>query len=209
MATATANGTGGRVVQVIGPVIDVEFPESVPEIYSALEISEQGEEGALDIHVVAEVQQHIGRNQVRAVAMSTTDGVIRGTDPQPSDMLYGRAVEASYGAVARLERVLIEANHEVGIDAIGPGGEIVLGDVTVRDTQPLASDGLAGHGATAVEGGVIELREVVFERNHDVGLFVLGAGSAVRGSDVIVRETRQLPTGDFGLGVLANRVVRE
>jgi len=63
----------GKIVQVIGPVLDVEFePEHLPELYSALRV-EEGE-----IRLVAEVQQHIGRNQVRAVAMSTTDGVVRG-----------------------------------------------------------------------------------------------------------------------------------
>src|SRR5438128_8455118 len=63
----------GRVVQVIGPVLDVEFePEKLPELYNALVIEQPG------VRLVAEVQQHIGRNQVRAVAMSTTDGVVRG-----------------------------------------------------------------------------------------------------------------------------------
>jgi F-type H+-transporting ATPase subunit beta len=67
----------GRVVQVIGPVLDVEFePEHLPEIYNALEIDASG--GTFPVHLTAEVQQHIGQNQVRAVAMSTTDGVTRG-----------------------------------------------------------------------------------------------------------------------------------
>jgi F-type H+-transporting ATPase subunit beta len=67
----------GKVVQVIGPVLDVEFPaEAVPEIYTALVIDEKS--GDVPIKLTAEVQQHIGRNQVRAVAMSTTDGVVRG-----------------------------------------------------------------------------------------------------------------------------------
>jgi F-type H+-transporting ATPase subunit beta len=66
-------------VQVIGPVLDVEFnaEESLPEIYTALHI-DQGE-GDEKHTLVAEVQQHIGRDQVRAVAMSSTDGVVRGT----------------------------------------------------------------------------------------------------------------------------------
>ncbi|MDQ3812146.1 MAG: F0F1 ATP synthase subunit beta, partial [Chloroflexota bacterium] len=69
----------GKVVQVIGPVLDVEFEaEHLPEIYNALEI-DQRVDGSR-IHVVAEVQQHIGRNQVRAVAMSSTDGVQRGME---------------------------------------------------------------------------------------------------------------------------------
>jgi F-type H+-transporting ATPase subunit beta len=69
----------GRVVQVIGPVLDVEFDaESLPEIYNALLVREKAEDGGIDIDVTVEVQQHIGRNQVRAVAMSSTDGVRRG-----------------------------------------------------------------------------------------------------------------------------------
>ncbi|MGM0668735.1 MAG: F0F1 ATP synthase subunit beta, partial [Gemmatimonadota bacterium] len=68
----------GRVVQVIGPVLDVEFEsEHLPDIYNALHLKETTDSG-LDIDLVAEVQQHIGRGQVRAVAMTSTDGVVRG-----------------------------------------------------------------------------------------------------------------------------------
>jgi F-type H+-transporting ATPase subunit beta len=70
----------GKIVQVIGPVIDVAFdPERMPEIYTALEVKDEGN-GRPPVRVIAEVQQHIGRNQVRAVAMSTTDGLMRGMD---------------------------------------------------------------------------------------------------------------------------------
>ena len=70
----------GKVVQVIGPVVDVEFdPEALPELLTALEIRDAGN-GRPPLRVVAEVQQHIGRNQVRAVAMSSTDGLVRGMD---------------------------------------------------------------------------------------------------------------------------------
>jgi F-type H+-transporting ATPase subunit beta len=69
--------TVGTIVQIIGPVLDVEFPpERLPEIYNALRLDE--ESGPLPVHLVAEVQQHIGQNLVRAVAMSSTDGVTRG-----------------------------------------------------------------------------------------------------------------------------------
>jgi len=65
----------GKVVQVIGPVLDVEFePEQLPELYNAITV--KVDSGQL----VAEVEQHIGRNQIRAVAMSSTDGVVRGMD---------------------------------------------------------------------------------------------------------------------------------
>jgi len=73
MATATATTTStGKVVQVIGPVIDVEFEGHLPAIYNALRV--MGEK----IDVVAEVQQHLGENRVRAVAMKPTDGMQRG-----------------------------------------------------------------------------------------------------------------------------------
>ncbi|HEY8850995.1 MAG TPA: F0F1 ATP synthase subunit beta [Gemmatimonadaceae bacterium] len=70
----------GRVVQVIGPVLDVAFEsEHLPELYNALRIRGKTDAG-VDIDVIIEVQQHIGRNQVRAVAMSSTDAVVRGMD---------------------------------------------------------------------------------------------------------------------------------
>jgi F-type H+-transporting ATPase subunit beta len=80
MTTATAARTTGKIVQVIGPVLDVEFEsEQLPELYNALELDMRTESGDR-IRVVSEVQQHIGRNIVRAVAMSSTDGVVRGME---------------------------------------------------------------------------------------------------------------------------------
>jgi F-type H+-transporting ATPase subunit beta len=75
------NGGGtGRVVQVIGVVVDVEFdPEQMPELYNALRIAWTEEDGQ-ERTLILEVAQHIGRNQVRSVAMDTTDGVRRGMD---------------------------------------------------------------------------------------------------------------------------------
>src|SRR5215207_6868952 len=80
MATAIATKQVGKVVQVIGPVLDVEFESGhLPELYNALEINATTDSGQV-IHVTVEVQQHIGRNQVRAVAMSSTDAVVRGME---------------------------------------------------------------------------------------------------------------------------------
>ena len=65
----------GKVVQVIGPVVDIEFPQAdAPEIYTALKIKDD----AKKINITLEVQQHLGRDQIRAVAMSSTDGLTRG-----------------------------------------------------------------------------------------------------------------------------------
>ncbi|MGQ0815273.1 MAG: F0F1 ATP synthase subunit beta, partial [Gemmatimonadota bacterium] len=104
MATATRNANKGKVVQVIGPVLDVEFDEGMPEIYNALEIKAAGKDGSPDINVVVEVQQHIGRNQVRAVSMSSTDGIIRGMDVTDT----GAAISVPVGepALGRILNVL-------------------------------------------------------------------------------------------------------
>src|SRR5260370_264236 len=80
MATAVAAAQRvGKVVQVIGPVVDVEFAGGdLPAIYSAVRImSEKGDPGDV-IDVIAEVEQHLGENRVRTVAMKATDGMRRG-----------------------------------------------------------------------------------------------------------------------------------
>src|SRR3989442_8469822 len=81
MATATAPQVGkqvGKIVQIIGPVVDVEFEAGqLPEIYNALSIKSEGP-AAGNIDIVAEVEQHLGENRVRAVAMKPTDGLQRG-----------------------------------------------------------------------------------------------------------------------------------
>ncbi len=69
----------GKVVQVIGPVIDVRFPDEIPAIYNALTVGIDSGDGQLK-QVVCEVQQHLGDDKVRAVAMDSTDGLARGTE---------------------------------------------------------------------------------------------------------------------------------
>ncbi len=67
----------GRVIQVIGPVVDVEFlPEQLPSIFNAVSI--EGENGGVKVKIIAEVMQHLGDSTVRCVAMSSTDGLTRG-----------------------------------------------------------------------------------------------------------------------------------
>ena len=70
----------GKVVQIIGPVVDVEFEGGhLPGIYNAIRIQSHEKDGAgVEIDVIAEVEQHLGENRVRAVAMKPTDGMQRG-----------------------------------------------------------------------------------------------------------------------------------
>ncbi len=70
----------GKIVEIKGVVLDAVFAESLPAIYSALEIEIPGGDGEDDRVLVAEVQQHLGDDRVRAVAMDSTDGLARGLD---------------------------------------------------------------------------------------------------------------------------------
>src|SRR3954453_16796805 len=79
--TATPDETAnsfGRVIRVIGPVVDVEFPpDFIPDIHNALHVERTLYGGTPTLSL--EVAQHIGDNQVRAISMQPTDGLIRGT----------------------------------------------------------------------------------------------------------------------------------
>jgi len=112
-----ADNNIGKIIQVIGPVLDVEFtPEHLPDIYHALRIRGEGPGGA-PLDVVAEVQQHIGRGQVRAVAMSSTDGLVRGMEVENT----GDSIRVPVGepALGRIFNVLGQP-----VDEAGPvGGE--------------------------------------------------------------------------------------
>ncbi|MBI3946007.1 MAG: F0F1 ATP synthase subunit beta, partial [Armatimonadetes bacterium] len=75
MSDVTADGGAGQVVQIIGPVLDIRFPpESLPEILNAVEVKMPDSETPL----IAEVAQDLGNDTIRCVAMSSTDGLVRG-----------------------------------------------------------------------------------------------------------------------------------
>ena len=68
----------GKIIQVIGPVVDVEFEEgNLPKIYNAVRIPRTTTEGVKE-DLIAEVQQHLGEDRVRTVCMDSTDGLVRG-----------------------------------------------------------------------------------------------------------------------------------
>jgi F-type H+-transporting ATPase subunit beta len=106
---AMADKIRGRVVQVIGPVVDIEFPpEQLPEIYDAVEIP-RDDDGKL----VLEVEQHLGGDWVRCLAMDSTDGLRRGTEVIPTGAPI--SVPVGKGTLGRLINVLGEP-----IDRRGP-----------------------------------------------------------------------------------------
>jgi F-type H+-transporting ATPase subunit beta len=105
-------GTYGSVVQVKGPVIDVRFaPGELPAIYNALTINETTDSG-VKVSLTVEVQQHLGDNMVRTVAMTTTDGLVRGM--KVLDTGFPISVPVGEKTLGRILNVLGEPVDEVG-----------------------------------------------------------------------------------------------
>ncbi len=102
----------GKVVQVIGAVVDVEFESgNLPTIYTALTVSKDNIEG-LNSDLVLEVQQHLGENRVRTVAMDSTDGLVRGTDVINTNEYITTPV--GDGVLGRIMNVVGEPVDEMG-----------------------------------------------------------------------------------------------
>ena len=103
----------GRVVQIIGPVVDVEFPEGhLPSIYNAVHIVDNGKMGEVPIDVTAEVAQHLGEDRVRCVAMQPTDGMVRGMSV--TDLGGPISVPVGRHSLGRVLNVLGEPVDEKG-----------------------------------------------------------------------------------------------
>ena len=103
----------GRVVQIIGPVVDVEFDDGkVPEIYNAVRIQDDGKGGGVAIDVVTEVEQHLGENRVRCVAMLPTDGMVRGM--KAIDTGQPITVPVGAGTLGRVMNVIGDPVDEMG-----------------------------------------------------------------------------------------------
>jgi F-type H+/Na+-transporting ATPase subunit beta len=96
----------GRITQVIGAVVDVQFDEHLPQILNAIETSNQGS------RLVLEVAQHLGESTVRAIAMDTTEGLVRGQEV--TDTGQAIAVPVGDGTLGRIMNVIGEPVDEAG-----------------------------------------------------------------------------------------------
>jgi len=193
----------GKVVQVIGPVLDVEFPpEQLPELYTALRVDEAGPAGER-VRLVAEVQQHIGRNQVRAVAMSSTDGLVRGMSAEDT----GRPIAVPVGkhALGRILNVLgepVDGGAEIPADAerwpihreapkfteLEPKTEVFETGIKVIDLiAPFAKGGKIGLFGGAGVGKTVLIQELIHNvamKHGGVSVFA-GVGERTReGNDL-------------------------
>jgi F-type H+/Na+-transporting ATPase subunit beta len=180
-----AKGSKGRVVQVIGTVVDVEFDAaSLPDIYNAIEI-DMGE-----TKLIAEVQQHLGNNWVRALAMDTTDGLSRGA--AATDLGEPIAVPVGEPTLGRLFNVLgdpIDNLGEVKADEHWPIHQPAP-TLEERETSP-----------NILETGVKVLDLVApFTKGGKVGAY----GGAGTGKTVIIQELiRNIATEHGGYSVFA------
>src|ERR1700744_3045332 len=104
----------GRVVQISGPAVDVQFEEAtMPPIYEALRVVSDGFTVPTPINVILEVQQHLGEGRVRCVAMEATDGMVRGM--QAIDLGGPISVPVGKGTLGRVMNVIGEP-----VDNLGP-----------------------------------------------------------------------------------------
>jgi hypothetical protein len=122
--------------------------------------------------------------------LEARDAVVRDTLAQESDGSAGRGLNVQDGAVAVVERALIERNRDIGVFASENGATLELRDAVVRDTLPQASDGSGGRGLGAELGGTMLVERCQVERSRELGIFAAGADATVELRDTVVRDTR-------------------
>ncbi|XFA72071.1 F0F1 ATP synthase subunit beta [Thermosynechococcaceae cyanobacterium Okahandja] len=190
MVTTAERTNVGFITQVIGPVIDIEFPGGkMPAIYNALRIQGKTEAG-LDVAVTCEVQQLLGDNRVRAVAMSSTDGLVRGMEVVDTGAPI--SVPVGTATLGRIFNVLGEPVDEKG--------EVVANE-TLPIHRPAPSFTELETKPSVFETGikVIDLL-TPYRRGGKIGLF----GGAGVGKTVIMMELiNNIATQHGGVSVFA------
>jgi F-type H+/Na+-transporting ATPase subunit beta len=165
----------GKVIQVIGPVVDIEFDEAVlPPIYQALRITSEGYEVPDPINIVVEIQQHLGEGRCRCVSMEPTEGLIRGMKAIDT----GGPIMVPVGP-ATLGRVLNVIGEPV--DKLGP----IYSDThyPIHRHAPMFQDQSTELEMFVTGIKVIDLLEP-FLRGGKIGLF----GGAGVGKTVLIME---------------------
>ena len=177
----------GKIVQVIGPVVDIRFPtEDLPPIYNAIKIDDD----AAGIHLTLEIAQHLGDNMVRTVSMSSTDGLVRGMDAVDTGSTIMMPV--GEGTLGRVFNLLGEV-----IDEMGP----FTADKSMPIHRPAPSMEEQKTSIEIFETGlkVIDLL-APYSKGGKVGLF----GGAGVGKTVLIMELiRNIATEYGGISVFA------
>ena len=196
---AAGSGAKGRVRQVMGAVVDVQFDDDLPEILNALETDNRGN------RLVLEVAQHLGENTVRTVAMDTTDGLVRGQ--QVVDTGQPIAVPVGEETLGRIMNVVGEAVDEAGpiktaerrpIHAPAPSfvdqsteAEILVTGIKVVDLlAPYAKGGKIGLFGGAGVGKTVIIMELInnIAKAHGGYSVFAGVGERTREGNDLYHE---------------------
>src|SRR3954469_5775177 len=204
----TATKNVGKVVEIKGVVIDAVFPGQLPHIYTALRLDIAAREGEESRVLIAEVQQHLGDDRVRAVAMDSTDGLARGVDVidtgQPisvpvGDVTLGRVwnvlgepVDNKEAAPEGTERWAIHRDPPA-FDNLSPTTEIFETGIKVIDLiAPYVRGGKVGLFGGAGVGKTVLIQELIHNvalQHGGVSVFA-GVGERTReGNDLLLEMT--------------------
>ena len=208
------NGTTanvGKLIEIKGVVIDAVFPETLPSIYSALRIPREGAED-----LIAEVQQHLGDDRVRAVAMDSTDGIARGIDVFDT----GAPISVPVGDVTlgRVWNVLGDAIDEKGdppegterwpIHRAPPDFADLSSKIEIFETgikvidliAPYVRGGKIGLFGGAGVGKTVLIQELIanLARQHGGVSVFSGVGERTREGNDLLLEMEEAVTGDGG-----------
>jgi F-type H+-transporting ATPase subunit beta len=221
MATPQGNAStdgqsAGRVVQIIGPVVDVEFEEHhLPPIYQALRITSEGFDVPTPINVVCEVQQHLGEGRVRAVSMLPTDGMVRGmraidtggpiTVPVGEGTL-GRVMNVIGEPVDNLGDVKYEqryAIHRHAPDFDEQSTELQMFETGIKVIdliQPFLRGGKIGLFGGAGVGKTVLIMELInnIAKAHSGFSVFAGVGERTREGNDLLREMVESKVINFG-----------
>jgi F-type H+-transporting ATPase subunit beta len=217
--TTQANSTVGaigHVVAIIGPVMDIEFPEGkLPAILNAIKLEDDGAATGVPISIVSEVAQHLGENRVRCVAMSPTDGVVRGMEAL--DLGQPISVPVGKSTLGRVLNVIGEPVDELGpveseerwaihrqapaFDEQSTETEMFETGIKVIDLlEPYTKGGKTGLFGGAGVGKTVLIMELVNNVALQHGGFSVfaGVGERTREGNDLLREFVESKVIDFG-----------
>ena len=190
----------GKVKQVIGAVIDVQFDGNLPEIYNSLELTKENGDT-----LVLEVQQHLGEDSVRTIAMDGTEGLVRGAvvrdTGRPITMPIGEAIKGrlfnvtgdAIDGLPQVSKVNGRSIHAEppAFENLSTASEILLTGIKVIDLiEPYAKGGKIGLFGGAGVGKTVLIQELInnIAKGHG-GLSVFaGVGERTREGNDLMRE---------------------
>ncbi|MBE2187748.1 MAG: F0F1 ATP synthase subunit beta [Rhodothermales bacterium] len=201
MEVRSSDAPAGKVVQVVGPVVDAEFPAGhVPDILDALLVDRDGQ-----APLVLEVQQHLGENRVRTISMDSTDGLTRGAAVKPTgapismpigDAIKGRLFNVVGEAIDGLPQPQTaerRAIHQTppSFDQLATSVEMLETGIKVVDLLcPYARGGKIGLFGGAGVGKTVLIQELInnIAKAHDGMSVFAGVGERTREGNDLLRE---------------------